>query len=176
MAKRETILVIAMILGVVYGAWELFLADRVAQHRGKPPPTAVQPDLTAFVTETAAKILPTDAEKGLEFAMALATDDGFGSPFLDSVPELFDSRQDIRAEQEEIPEETKPPEAVFAEDMIYSGFLELGTMRFAIINGIEYQAGETIESEDFELAEIQPNRVVMVRRHDGQRVVLPLND
>ena len=172
MSKREIILVIAMVLGVMYGAWELFFAGGTPRQRAASAPAAAQPDLTAFVTETAARILPTEAEKGLKYAMARAAGDWPGNPFLDKAPELFDSRKAV----EETLEKDKAPEVVFAEGMVYSGFLELGKVRLAIINGIEYQAGEMIEHADLKLAEIQPNRVVMVRQHDGQRLILPLNE
>ncbi|MFH0844750.1 MAG: hypothetical protein ABIG67_05695 [Pseudomonadota bacterium] len=55
----------------------------------------------------------------------------------------------------------------------YSGFLELGTSKVAIINGRDYQVGESLEEEGYVLQKILPERVVIVKQKQKKSIIVP---
>jgi hypothetical protein len=65
-----------------------------------------------------------------------------------------------------------------AEKILYSGYLEYGSARLAVINGIEYAAGDALAAGDFVVAEITKSHVTLERPADktgkAVRVRIPL--
>ncbi|MFO7761818.1 MAG: hypothetical protein R6V20_09435 [Desulfobia sp.] len=57
---------------------------------------------------------------------------------------------------------------------IYSGFLEGGGKRIAIINGLEYEVGETLGGDKFVLQGILPGHVVIGVREKKQTMSVPI--
>ena len=59
----------------------------------------------------------------------------------------------------------------------YTGFMQMGDIKFAIINGVEYAAGDRLEQGDYILRSITPNRVVIVSTGPGKkRYIFPLEE
>ncbi|WP_300163070.1 hypothetical protein [Solidesulfovibrio sp.] len=55
----------------------------------------------------------------------------------------------------------------------YSGYVELGTGRLAVVDGLEYQVGDTLESGGYKVASITPDMVVLESLGNGQRIEIP---
>jgi len=55
----------------------------------------------------------------------------------------------------------------------YSGYVELGSGRLAIVDGFEYQAGDTLEGGGYKVISIVPERVVLESLANGQHVEIP---
>jgi len=58
----------------------------------------------------------------------------------------------------------------------YTGFVMLGSKRLAVINGIEYQIGESIAGVDFILKAINPNDVVLENLVNRSRLSIPIQE
>jgi hypothetical protein len=58
--------------------------------------------------------------------------------------------------------------------MVYSGFVEIGAKRLAIINGMEYEAGDRVIPGDLSVKTILPNKVIMTSPQG--EIVLPLQE
>jgi hypothetical protein len=50
---------------------------------------------------------------------------------------------------------------VLTSEAIYTGFLRMGEKKLAIINGMEYEAGDILEPDGFIIRSISPSRVVI---------------
>ena len=62
-------------------------------------------------------------------------------------------------------------------NLVYNGFIELGSKRLAIINGQEYEAGDKLSPGGFTIKSILPTRVVIVSAQgEGAPIVLPLQE
>ena len=59
-------------------------------------------------------------------------------------------------------------------NLAYSGFLEIGSKRLAIINGMEYEAGDRVNPGAFSVKTILPGKVIMTSSQG--EVVLPLQE
>ncbi len=61
-------------------------------------------------------------------------------------------------------------------NLVYTGFLEVGTQRLAIINGIEYAPGEAIDAKGDYVRRIHPHQVEIGNQHTPGVIILKLMD
>ena len=60
--------------------------------------------------------------------------------------------------------------------IIYSGYVDTGRKKMAIINGWEYEAGEEIDLEGYVLKSVSPSRVLIRDRNTGGEIYIPLQE
>jgi hypothetical protein len=161
MTKREKIIVGIMVLTVGYGAIELLLPR--AKTGGAAPMAQTTESLNVFISKVA------DAAKGaasessaliIQKAEAAWKHD----PFM-VIRKPPQPPADARASKET---------ARAIPNLAYSGFLEIGARRLAIINGMEYEAGDRVNPGAFSIKTILPNKVIM-SSSQGE-IVLPLQE
>ena len=58
---------------------------------------------------------------------------------------------------------------------VYSGFMELGSQRLAVIDGMEYMVGDQVEG-GWELLEIAPGSVVLRNEELGKQITVQYQD
>jgi hypothetical protein len=59
----------------------------------------------------------------------------------------------------------------------FTGYIDMGDRRLAIINGLEYESGDRLDPGGFTIKSILPNKVVMVyTQGEGQPIELPLQE
>jgi hypothetical protein len=170
MTNREKIIVGLMLLTVVYGVYTVFFEGK----GGVEPAAAISSakdleNLNAFITKVA------DASKAslsgedkyiIERAETEWKQDPLISVNLTNKPE---------SEIEKNKEITK----VSIPDLkvSYTGFMQMGDKILAIINGLEYSAGDQLEQGDYMVRSITPSQVVIVSTRDSkQRFVFPLEE
>ena len=60
-----------------------------------------------------------------------------------------------------------------APTFVFSGFLEMGERRLAIINGMEYQVGEDVAEGGYVVSSIGPKDVTLTHKSDGVATKVP---
>ncbi|WP_428565363.1 MAG: hypothetical protein ACP59X_04150 [Solidesulfovibrio sp. DCME] len=55
----------------------------------------------------------------------------------------------------------------------YTGYVELGSGRLAVVDGMEYQVGDALESGGYKVVSIAPDQVVLESLVNAQRMTLP---
>jgi hypothetical protein len=60
--------------------------------------------------------------------------------------------------------------------IIYSGYVDAGKKRLAVINGLEYRVGEQLEMEGYILKGITPSKVLIVNKNTGNEVEIPIRE
>lgn len=160
MTKREKIIVGIMVLTVGYGAIELLLPR--AKSGTAAPAVQSTESLSTFISKVA------DASKGAAsessaLIIQKAEAEWKHDPFM-------------VVRKPPPPAETRPQkEAARAlPNLAYSGFLEIGPKRLAIINGMEYEAGDRVNPGAFSIKTILPNKVIMTSSQG--EIVLPLQE
>lgn len=159
MTQREKIIVGIMVLTVGYGAIELLLPR--AKTGTAAPAAQSSESLNAFITKVA------DASKGAsaESSALIIQKAEAGwkqDPFL-----VIRKPPPVDAPS---PKET----ARAITNLAYSGFLEIGPKRLAIINGMEYEAGDRVNPGGFSIKTILPSKVIMTSSQG--EIVLPLQE
>lgn len=166
MAKREIYLVIIMALALAYGVYEIFLSGGTSAPKPSTP-AAANVDLNSFLADMAKNLSKSPKDDKIQQIAEDCTLEWPSDPFWDQDYDLqqFLNTSDAAA--------SGPTEDL---GLLYSGFVELGDTHLAVINDIEYQKGEWIEPGEYRLEEIHRTNVVLVRKTDGQRFVLQLDE
>jgi hypothetical protein len=170
MTSREKIIVGLMLLTVGYGVYTVFFEGK----GGAPEITTISAtkeleNLNSFITKVA------EASKS-----GLSEEDKY-------IIELAEAewKQDplIRAELKDRPESEIKKAAQVTKVSIpdlnisYTGFMQMGDIKFAIINGVEYATGDRLEQGDYILRSITPSRVVIVSTGPSKkRYIFPLEE
>jgi len=63
-----------------------------------------------------------------------------------------------------------------AAKIIYSGYVDSGRNKFAVLNGVEYRVGEQLEIDGYVLKEVTPSRVVIYNKNTGDNLEIPLQE
>ena len=162
MTNREKIIVGLAALALGYGAMELLLPR--AKVASVSQPQSLE-GLNAFITKVADATRVGTAEAGaivIQKAEAAWKQD----PFLE-----------IQKAKAVKPPDKPTTETARLPNLVYNGFMELGSKRLAIINGQEYEAGDKLSPGGFTIKSILPTRVVLVSAQgEGAPIVLPLQE
>ena len=65
---------------------------------------------------------------------------------------------------------------ISASKIIYSGYVDSGKKKLAVINGLEYRIGEQLEMEGYILKGITPSKVLIVNKNTGNEVEVPIQE
>jgi hypothetical protein len=170
MTTREKIIVGLMLLTVIYGVYAVFF-----ENKGAPPEIAAisatkqLENLNTFITKVAeaSKVGLTKEDK---YIIALAEAEWKQDPL-------------VSVELKDLPESeiqrAKKVTTVSIPDLTvsYTGFMQMGDKKFAIINGVEYATGDRIEEGNYILQSITPSRVVIVSTgRSKKRYIFPLEE
>ena len=159
--KREIIiLAIATLLVVSYLIY-FFIADRLT---GKKVPTGVATETVETLTSTIAEDLNKNKLSESEnYIIKQAGVDWGSSPFL--------SRDLYQAWL------TKDGAAVAsALKIIYSGYIDSGKRRMAVLNNVEYRIDEDLMEEGYVLKQITPSKVVIYDKKSGSSIDIPIQE
>jgi hypothetical protein len=166
MAKREKVLIVLMVAAIGFGAFEIFIRPAVkapVQERNMGREEATK--LSTTISQTIQKSELVEVER---YFLQAAVSEWVKDPFY-VWPE---PRYTDMAPGKETTE--KPGES--AKSFVYSGYLEMGRTRIAVLNGIEYLAGEITQDEEFLVLNITPERVTLRSKKSGREVVIPHED
>lgn len=162
MGKREKILVALMAVAVVYGAVELFfLSGRTGT--GRQPDTVGLQAVADMGRQVAVDIEAIQLSDLQRYVLTLASA-GWRDDFFLVLPETADAGRVYHA-----PEDPQVP-------FEYSGYLEVGKKRMAIINGMEYREGDVLEGVGFSLISVTPGNVVVEAVQNGRKIVVPYRE
>jgi hypothetical protein len=147
--KREKIIVGVMCAAVVLGAYIFFFSSPSGKGGGSPGTPAAGETIEEVLKKVAAtlgEVTVTDADR---FVIAGAEAAWQADPFFEKKKEKASSAVEDAANLQ-----TKI-------DVKYTGFIEMGTRRLAIINGQEYEPGEELPPGGIVLKKIDPDQVIV---------------
>ena len=155
MTKRERILVWAMGGAVAWVAATLGL-DSMRGTVGSAKAKQQQDEIRMFADAQRAKIIPLRLKAKEKVALDRASEVWADTPFIDRIAD---------------PQSRESGGWRF----VYTGFIQSGTQRFAIVNGREYQVEDPVGSGDFRLESIEPDHVTLISKTGGRRMTLALH-
>ena len=160
MTRRERTIIVATVAVVLYGGYQ-FLAPK-AKKADPGRRTAVSENLTPFAAEVVGRMRKLDSTEKDAYVVARGNSPWPANPF-------FQGK--IQAEEEK--KGVAMAETV-AEKLVLSGFLQFGERTFAVINGAEYEAGETLMGFGLTIVSISPNQVILRENGTSDNIVLKL--
>jgi hypothetical protein len=163
MGKRQMIILGVMAIVVLYAAF-----DYLAPRKKNPGVDNAQKtaELQTFVTDLTAG-LGKDSSKNLgALIFSRAEREWTQDPFLDR--RAYKSWTQVKVTAKEAG--AAAPKIEF----VYSGYLEVGRKRMAIINGMEYTEGEGLDTKGYVLKSVSPSSIVIENRGIGATINVPL--
>ena len=163
MTKREKIIVSLMVASIFYGAYELLLAG------GDQPEIVHKADgpaqLQQFVGDVATSLAKVKPSASLGAVIKAAETPWAQDPFLQQVINMTAQRA-----------RTADQDARDAMNHHYTGFLQMGDRRLAIVDGIEFEIGEEIDARGHLLKRILPTYIEIGRPGTEENFTLPLEE
>ncbi len=156
MSGREKIIVGLMIGSVIYGAYHFW-----GQYRSKININVLTPkiieDKIKPIRESDIVVLSEKEKYILNQASAVWTQD----PFIAPVP------------RQRLAKKMLPPAP---KDLKYSGYLRMGDRILAIIDGMEYQVGESLLKSPYLISDISPRQVIIALPDGINSTHIPILD
>ncbi|MGD8284313.1 MAG: hypothetical protein PVG08_09400 [Desulfobacterales bacterium] len=160
MTNREKIIVGLMLIVVVYGVYTLFLSS--------PSETKISGQQNLETLNTFVAKIADKAKSGLSKKQSYVLQKAKTKWKQDP---LIQMREAPKVEEEEI---IMP---ATKSKIVYTGFLQMGNKRLAIISGMEYEAGDKLEPGGFIVRNINPNHVVLGTSNTGkQTFIIPMEE
>jgi hypothetical protein len=169
MTKREKIIIVTMILTILYGTYELFIGVPSKKAKRVKAVSAVsesvKTDNTGIVrsklfSQMSDTLKEDDAARAETYVAGRAEDDWKGDP--------FSSAHIVRSERKDVSigslDEVK---------LVYSGYLEIGSKKVAIVNGVDYTVGDELEMGGYTVKQISPASVTVVNQRGGGKIIVP---
>ena len=163
MSKREKVILVIVFFVVVYGIYNVFLCS--------PPKTSSVDnsgeskrldDLIAGVIQDVARENLSETET---YIITRAETEWRSDPFLETngLEKIFDDAEGAASSKHKV-------------SFTYTGYLELGDTRIAIINGREYEIGEELESGGYFVESIEPLQVVIRGKENRKTIIVPVKE
>lgn len=164
MAKREKVILVIMSLVVVFGLYDFLFSSGAKK---KPTVTVIGvAETNKFITDVANSLKEDFTETNM-YIIRQAMADWDRDPF------WFKERQP-EPKAEVMVESIK--EAKTQESRVYSGYLEMGEQKLAIIDGAEYEPGDELGRGGPVVKSIDPRKVVLAIPGTADEVILPLKE
>ena len=137
-----------MVLAIVYGVYIVFFAESKEEAAFESKGNNEVEALYSFITKVAEKT-KRSLPKEQVYALQKAQSEWKQDPLIHIQPKI--SRE----------EKTQRQPLKLDRKIIYTGFLQMGAKRLAIINGLEYEIGDRLEPDGLIIRNIHPNYVVL---------------
>ena len=165
MSNREKIIVLVAVLALIYGVYVVFLEPKAQQPKLTTSQNQLE-NLNNFITKVAAATKEGLSERDSEI-IKRAEKAWVRDP-------LIRIRKPVAVEEEtqQVEEEIQTGAMI-----LYTGYLEMGTTRLAIINGNEYAAGDKLDQEGYVVRSISPSQIVLATTDGTNNMfIVPLQE
>jgi len=153
-----------MMLAVIYGVYTVFFSapkEETASLNGSDKDLET---LNLFISKISDKTNNGLTEAQV-YALQKAQANWKQDPMMTIEPKL--TQQEIAARQP----------LVLKNQILYTGFLQMGDKRLAILNGIEYEIGDRLEPDGLIVRNISPNHVVVGSPDiKSKKLILPMEE
>lgn len=167
MSKREKIIVVLMVVALLYGGYN-FLFSGSAGGKKKSSGSR-QVAVSDFVTDLIMRIRGADTTATDTLILEKSSAAWQKDPFL-----VVKQTEDTAGATENENEIITPGALTGA--FKYSGYMEMGKSKLAIINGMEYQEGDHLEIQGAALKKISPGEVRIYVDAEKGIIVVPIDD
>jgi hypothetical protein len=168
--KRQILILVVMLLAVLYGAYEFFSIGRKSQAIADTAKKAA--DLNTFIGDITVALtkdtpLPGDAYM-IKRAEAVWPRDPFYEPKND--------REEALAKEAAHAQQVEAAETALKGQLKYTGYVDMGHKKIAIVNGNEYVTGDALDVEGYALNGIYPTKIVIYNKVTRLTIDIPFQE
>lgn len=162
MSRREKIFVFMAVLAVLYGAYSFFIASPAGKSKPATVSRGVSKEIKAvnknrLVKEISDVLKERESARAEAYIALRAEEEWTDDPF--SASNISASKRTGRSMREG--------------NFVYSGYLEIGKKKVAIINGMDYQVGDELEMSGYKVKRISSSSVIIVDKRGGGKITVP---
>jgi hypothetical protein len=166
MAKREKIILMIMSVVVLFGVYD-FLFSSGAKKKPVAPVVGIA-EINKFIADVANSFKDNFTETNM-YIIRQARTEWSRDPFWHK-----DKERHPETRAERIVESVKEPKA--QESRVYTGYLEMGEQKLAIINGAEYELGDELNRGGPVIKSIDSKQVILAVPGTADEIILPLKE
>jgi hypothetical protein len=159
--KRQIIIIIITIVVILYGAYALITGGK-KQKDTKEINTAEKDN---YLSSIAGDLMKNPLSLTDAYVVGRAEADWGKNPFWEK-----DSYREW-AGKDDVKTKENP-----AAKIIYSGYVDVGKKKMAVINGLEYSVGEMLEIDGYVLKKITETKVVLRNKNRGSDLEVTIQD
>jgi hypothetical protein len=162
--KREIIILVIAALFVLYAGYE-FLIARPADKKVQTSANADSAKKNTSISERTSELSKDKLKDFDVYVIRKIETDWSKNPFWKK-----DSYKEWAAKED------AAKGGSTAAKIIYSGYVDSGKNKMAVINGLEYRIGEQLEIEGYILKKITSSKVVIFNKNTGNNEEIPLQE
>jgi len=169
MTTREKIIVGLMCLTVAYGAYELLGNKSVKKAVTRSQANPLE-ELRKFGAEVTQKMAADKMGKEYQYMVSQAGAKWTRDPFIQSTLPLKSQPAPKPASSD------KSGQPVPSQKFVFTGYLQLGDTKIAVINGMEYAVGEALDKNGYYLQSVSAERAVIANVNGSETIRVPLSE
>jgi hypothetical protein len=167
LTTRQIIILGVTVIALLYGGYDFFFTK---SKKAAPVDTGKKiEELSTFMAEMTVA-LGKDTPSPVDAHMIKRAEAGWmRDPFYERKTEKVWA---VAKEQTQAGGTAAAPKSLFS----YTGYVEAGKKKIAVINGHEYSAGDALDVEGYVLKAIDPERVTIYNRETRRTIEIPLQE
>jgi hypothetical protein len=159
---REKIIIAIAVLGVIYAGYVYLIEPAINKSKTKDQKQEISAQANSAKTDN--YVIADVAQQ--EYIVARAEANWKKNPFIDRNSKSYKEWASIQ----------RAAGGGAVAKMVYSGYIDAGIKKIAIIDGMEYRVGEQLEMEGYTLKQVTPSQVLIVNINSGIEVEIPLSE
>ena len=170
MSKREIIIVFAALVAIMYAVYSLTTSsssNQITNNTDIKKTGAVK-----FIANLSEILGKNTLDKTNIYIIARAEAEWEKDPFLKTELTKKSEVPKQPVPVEEVPKQTVPVEEKLS--LTYSGYLEMGDKKLAIINDVEYETNDELELVGYIVEKIEPLRVIISDKERQRKIIVPI--
>jgi len=168
--KRQLLILGVMLLVVFYGAYGFFSTGRKGQAVVDTAKKAS--DLNAFIGDITLALTKEAASPVDAYMIKRAEAEWLRDPFY----EPKNDREDAIAKEEAHAQQVEAAATALKGQLNYTGYLDMGLKKIAIVNGNEYVTGDALDVGGYVLNGIYPTKIVIYNKATRLTIDIPLQE
>ncbi|HOO91621.1 MAG TPA: hypothetical protein PLA74_12420 [Syntrophales bacterium] len=148
-STREIVIVVIMVAAVLYGVYDLFIAS------SKPTDNRARVDAVAIdgLIADASEVLKDSGSYPINAHIVSVTDNGWKRDPFYEINTLAINASDL--------------------NLRYTGYLEIGKRKIAVINNESYEIGDELELGGYTVRRIKPSEIVIEEKVNKTDITIP---
>lgn len=159
--KRQTIIIIITVLALLYGAYALLTDGKEQKYTKKSDPV----EKSNYITGITGDLMKNPLTIADAYIIGRAEVEWGRNPFWEKGSyREWAAKDNVKTADEP------------AAKIIYSGYVDAGKKKMAVINGLEYSVGEKLEVNGYVLKKITAAKVVIRNKNTGSELEIVIQE
>jgi hypothetical protein len=166
LTKRQILILGVMLLAILYGAYNWFFT---ASKKQAVVTAKSATDLNAFIGSITATLTKDTPSPVIAYTIKRVEEEWLRDPFY----EPSNDREEAAAKEAARVEALS---AAAKSQLHYTGYVDTGRKKIAVINGNEYSIGETLDVGGFVLKNVDPVKIIITNKENRMTLEIPLKE